>query len=38
LRKVVLRDGRIVEDSINPEPLVAEAQMAQPAVEKEENE
>jgi len=33
LRKVVLRDGRIVEDSINPEPLIAQAQMAQPAVE-----
>jgi len=38
LRKVVLRDGRIVEDSINPEPLVAQTQMAQPAVEKEGNE
>jgi len=34
LRKVVLRDGRIVEDSINPEPMIAQAQMAQPAVEK----
>ena len=29
LRKVVLRDGRIVEDSINPTPLVADVQAAQ---------
>jgi putative ABC transport system ATP-binding protein len=28
-RKVVLRDGRIVEDSINPTPLVADVQAAQ---------
>ena len=35
-RKVVLRDGRIVEDSINPDPLIAEVQMAQPAEEKKE--
>ncbi|HEX3640876.1 MAG TPA: ABC transporter ATP-binding protein, partial [Ktedonobacteraceae bacterium] len=30
-RKVVLRDGRIVEDSINPNPLIAEVPTAQPA-------
>ncbi len=35
-RKVVLRDGRIVEDSINPDPLMAEIQRAQPAEEKKE--
>jgi putative ABC transport system ATP-binding protein len=34
LRKVVLRDGKIVEDSVNPEPLVAKEQLAQLAVEK----
>src|SRR5437588_7517722 len=33
-RKVVLRDGRIVEDSINPNPLIAEVPTAQPAEEK----
>jgi putative ABC transport system ATP-binding protein len=34
LRKVVLRDGKIVEDSVNPEPLVAKEQLAQLAIEK----
>jgi putative ABC transport system ATP-binding protein len=33
-RKVVLRDGRIVEDSINPHPLIATVPTAQPAQEK----
>jgi putative ABC transport system ATP-binding protein len=33
-RKVVLRDGRIVEDSINSEPLGAQEQLAQIAAEK----
>ncbi len=34
LRKVVLRDGKVVEDSINPEPWVAKEQLAQLAIEK----
>ena len=34
LRKVVLRDGKIVEDSVNPEPWVAKEQLAQLAIEK----
>jgi putative ABC transport system ATP-binding protein len=34
-RKVVLRDGKIVEDSLNPEPMIAQIHIAQSAVEKE---
>ena len=35
-RKVVLHDGRIVEDTVNPHPLIAQMPMAQPAEEKKE--